>query len=226
MATISQPFDLLSQHSPNLYHGYRAHSDNTALTTPFPLTLQYQPWIKHKQRFKELQSTKRLIQKLHLNRRRLQSIPPKTSLITPPPITTLTPAQKSTFATYGYLVVSSIFSPTELLALQTWAQEIHDLPRTVDCKYLQYDEINSAGERVLCRTENFCKGHAGFNKLLRGNDEKGGKFGQILREVFGEEMVLFKEKSKCHIRILTQSKCRQEHSKLQIFRLRRIQTTY
>jgi hypothetical protein len=157
-----------------------------------PLTIQYQPWLKHKQRFKEVQSTKRLIQKLHLNKRRLQSIALTISHTTSP---TLTPAQRSFFTTSGYLLISSILSPTEIAALQTWAQEIHDLPRTEDCKYLQYDEINSAGEQVLCRTENFCGSHARFEGLLRGTGGKKGKFGEILRDLCGEEMVLFKEKS-------------------------------
>lgn len=50
-------------------------------------------------------------------------------------------------------------------------------------------EVNSKGERVLCRTENFADTHDGFNKLLRGEKLLG-----LLSELAGEPMHLFKEK--------------------------------
>lgn len=50
-------------------------------------------------------------------------------------------------------------------------------------------EVNSAGARVLCRTENFASHHTGFNALLRGPSILG-----ILNRLAGEPMLLFKEK--------------------------------
>lgn len=49
--------------------------------------------------------------------------------------------------------------------------------------------MNAKGERVLCRTENFADGHKGFNNLLRGK-----KLLNLLQELSGEPMFLFKEK--------------------------------
>ncbi|CAD6594250.1 MAG: hypothetical protein ASARMPREDX12_008501 [Alectoria sarmentosa] len=50
-------------------------------------------------------------------------------------------------------------------------------------------EVNSAGARVLCRTETFASHHTGFNALLRGPSILG-----ILNRLAGEPMLLFKEK--------------------------------
>jgi hypothetical protein len=102
----------------------------------------------------------------------------------------LTAAQRASFEEQGYLVLRDVLSPFEISALKTWSQEVHDLPRTPDCPYLQYDEINAAGKQVLCRTENFCSSHPKFNALLRGR-----KLRSILKQLTGEEMSLFKEKS-------------------------------
>ena len=100
-------------------------------------------------------------------------------------------AQKASFAENGYLILSDVLSPTEIISLKIWAQEIHDLPRTPDCPYLPYEEINRlTGERVLCRTENFVSSHKGFDSLLRGKT-----FIKILEQLAGKEMLLFKEKS-------------------------------
>lgn len=50
-------------------------------------------------------------------------------------------------------------------------------------------EVNTAGKRVLCRTENYTNSHAGFDALLRGR-----RILSALEQLGGEEMVLFKEK--------------------------------
>lgn len=55
---------------------------------------------------------------------------------------------------------------------------------------MPYEEINSKGERVLCRTENYANYHLPFNALLRGK-----RLLSILGGLAGEEMLLFKEKS-------------------------------
>jgi hypothetical protein len=54
---------------------------------------------------------------------------------------------------------------------------------------LRDQEVNAAGKRVLCRTENYANYHDGFNSLLRGQKLLG-----ILQQLTGEEMLLFKEK--------------------------------
>ena len=50
-------------------------------------------------------------------------------------------------------------------------------------------EVNAKGKRVLCRTENYANYHQGFNQLLRGP-----QLLNMLHQLAGEEMLLFKEK--------------------------------
>lgn len=50
-------------------------------------------------------------------------------------------------------------------------------------------EINAHGKAVLCRTENYANSHPGLNSLLRGQKLLG-----LLRQLSGEDMLLFKEK--------------------------------
>ncbi|KAH7327484.1 hypothetical protein BKA65DRAFT_555038 [Rhexocercosporidium sp. MPI-PUGE-AT-0058] len=97
--------------------------------------------------------------------------------------------QLAVFEETGYLIIGDIFSIAEIRGLQTWVQEIHDLPRTMDCPYIPYEEVNSSGDRVLCRTENFANTHSEFGALLRGAKLLG-----ILEQLNGDEMLLFKEK--------------------------------
>jgi hypothetical protein len=54
-----------------------------------------------------------------------------------------------------------------------------------------YEEINAAGQRVFCRTENYANYHPNFNGLLRGSKMLG-----ILGQLAGEDMLLFKAKNK------------------------------
>lgn len=98
--------------------------------------------------------------------------------------------QMEFFEQKGYLIIRDGLSTVEILQLKTWVQEVHDLPRTIDCPYIPYEEVNSHGKRVLCRTENFANTHEGFGVLLRG-----AKIPSILQQLNGAEMVLFKEKS-------------------------------
>src|ERR1700710_1086916 len=103
---------------------------------------------------------------------------------------TISPEQQKSFEKKGYLVLKDILSPTETVALQNWAQEVHDLPRTSETPWMPYEEINASGQRVLCRTENYANYHPQFNDLLRGSKMLG-----ILSQLAKEDMLLFKEKS-------------------------------
>ncbi|EMC91894.1 hypothetical protein BAUCODRAFT_152254 [Baudoinia panamericana UAMH 10762] len=85
--------------------------------------------------------------------------------------------QKSSLDRNGYSIIRDLLTASETEELQRWAQE------------MPYEEINSDGKRVLCRTENYAGSHAGLNALLRGEHLLS-----VLRELAGEDMVLFKEK--------------------------------
>lgn len=102
---------------------------------------------------------------------------------------TITADQHASFARDGYLILRDVLAPAETTALQTWAQEVHDFPRTDSVPWMPYEEVNARGERVLCRTENFANSHAGFDALLRGPKIVG-----ILDQLAQEPMCLFKEK--------------------------------
>jgi hypothetical protein len=99
-------------------------------------------------------------------------------------------SQRASFEEKGYLIIKDALSVSEISALKTWVQQVHDLPRTQECRYIPYEEVNKFNERVLCRTENFVDDHAEFGALLRGSEMLG-----ILEQLSGVEMVLFKEKS-------------------------------
>ena len=101
----------------------------------------------------------------------------------------LTAAQLQSFQENGYLLVRGFFTPEECKLVQQWAQEVHDLPRTPEVAWMPYEEVNSHGQRVLCRTENFANSHLGFNSFLRGQ-----RATSTLQQLAGEEMLLFKEK--------------------------------
>lgn len=91
------------------------------------------------------------------------------------------PQQQTFFEGKGYLILRDVLSKEEAVDLQRWAQEVHDLPRTGDTPWMPYEEINAAGERVLCRTENYANYHPDFNKLLRGT-KMLGILGQLAEE--------------------------------------------
>jgi hypothetical protein len=104
---------------------------------------------------------------------------------------TISPDQQKFFDEKGYLILRDVLNEQEAIALGHWAQEVHDLPRTAETPWMPYDEINAAGKRVLCRTENYANYHPNFNSLLRGP-----KMLSILGQLAGEDMLLFKEKSR------------------------------
>ncbi|KAJ5686044.1 hypothetical protein N7536_008663 [Penicillium majusculum] len=101
----------------------------------------------------------------------------------------LSAEQLQSFQECGYLLVRGFFTSKESELLREWAQEVHDLPCTPDVPWMPYQEVNSEGKRVLCRTENFANSHAGFDSFLRGQ-----RATSLLQQLAGEEMLLFKEK--------------------------------
>ena len=101
----------------------------------------------------------------------------------------LSPQEKDSFEETGYLIVRDFLTSRETEDLQAWAKEVHDWPTDESSEFMPYAEINASGEHVLCRTENYAAFHPGLNSLLRGDKVLG-----TLRDLAGEDMVLFKEK--------------------------------
>lgn len=109
----------------------------------------------------------------------------------------ISPEQKSFFDKSGYIALRDILNEDEVVELQSWSQEVHDLPRTAETPWMPYEEINAYGQRVLCRTENYANYHPNFHALLRGQ-----KLLNILGQLAGEDMLLFKEKSPLHSTVM------------------------
>jgi hypothetical protein len=61
--------------------------------------------------------------------------------------------------------------------------------------WLHYEEVDANGHRTLTTTENFADHHAGFDGLFRGTAML-----EFLRQLLGEEMILFKEKINYKVR--------------------------
>jgi hypothetical protein len=103
----------------------------------------------------------------------------------------LTPTQKKDYSKQGFLVVD-LFSEVVVSAIQQWTKEVSQIPRTAESIHLDYDEILPNGDHVLCRTENFVNLHSNMSELLR----RSRLMSLMDLAPTGQEMVLFKEKSK------------------------------
>jgi 2-aminoethylphosphonate dioxygenase len=95
----------------------------------------------------------------------------------------------TSFEKDGYLILRNLLTAQETIDLQRYAQEVHDLPTDESSPWMPYAEIDAYGKQVLCRTENYANSHDGLNRLLRGE-----KLLSILRDLSGQDMLLFKEK--------------------------------
>ena len=51
----------------------------------------------------------------------------------------VTEEQKNFFDENGYLIIQDALNPDERAALQTWAQQVHDLPRTKGVPWMPYE---------------------------------------------------------------------------------------
>ena len=101
----------------------------------------------------------------------------------------ISPSEETSFEKNGFLIIRDLLSPSEAKDLQRWAQEVHDWPNDETSPWMPYEEINKDGKHVLCRTENYAASHIGLDGLLRGEKLLG-----VLKQLSGEDMVLFKEK--------------------------------
>ncbi|KZT54294.1 PhyH-domain-containing protein, partial [Calocera cornea HHB12733] len=100
----------------------------------------------------------------------------------------LSEEQKAFFAQSGYLVLRGLLDEREQADLITWTAEVKGWPNTPGA-HMPYEEVDRYGRRFLTRTENYANFHQGFGTLLRGR-----RLREMLAQLAGEEMVLFKEK--------------------------------
>ncbi len=103
---------------------------------------------------------------------------------------TLSSEQLASFERDGYLILRDLLADANAAAaLQTWSQQVHDWPAERGSGWMPYREKTLDGRTVLTRTEHYSPFHPGFRALFRGQRLTG-----VLRQLSGEEMVLFKEK--------------------------------
>lgn len=97
----------------------------------------------------------------------------------------LTIEQIAQFNDLGWLITQTL-DENQTATLQTWVQEIQDLPDTGP--WLHYREQTEHGPK-LCRTEYFTPSHDGFRKFLTQ-----GAMINTASSLLGEQAVLYKEK--------------------------------
>jgi hypothetical protein len=101
----------------------------------------------------------------------------------------LSPAQIEAFHSQGYLKAPAMFSRDEMAEITRWTDDIATFPE-LPGKYMMYFETSQLdGSRILSRMENFYPYHQGFAALFDGD-----KLKQSTAQLFGEPVVLFKDK--------------------------------
>lgn len=100
----------------------------------------------------------------------------------------LSAEQLASYEQDGFLLLHDFVPPKDLGAVQAWTREVQCWPHEKG-KWMHYEEVKKDGGRTLCRTENFVNYHQNFEALLRGKRTR-----QLLAQLSGEEMLLFKEK--------------------------------
>ncbi|MGA1757144.1 MAG: phytanoyl-CoA dioxygenase family protein [Pseudomonadales bacterium] len=88
----------------------------------------------------------------------------------------------------GVLVLRGWYDPNEMLALSDITRDLETWPE-IPGRWMKYFESTPSNPRMLCRLENFIQYAPVFDAVCNG---KGIK--QVLRALFGEPVVLFKEK--------------------------------
>ncbi len=96
--------------------------------------------------------------------------------------------QLAFWRTHGYLKIDQDLDTDACAALSSWVDDLRARPETAG-KWMKYFERTAAGERQLCRVENFIQYHAGFERLIAGPRTLA-----MVSALFGEPAALFKEK--------------------------------
>jgi hypothetical protein len=89
----------------------------------------------------------------------------------------------------GFLLVRGMYSPTEVVDIVAWTEEVAGSPETVGRDWKYFERSRADDSRILCRIENFVPFHEGFSALITRR-----RMHQAVSELFGEEAVLFKDK--------------------------------
>jgi ectoine hydroxylase-related dioxygenase (phytanoyl-CoA dioxygenase family) len=101
----------------------------------------------------------------------------------------LSPEQKQAYHDQGFILIEDFYSPEEHASLVQYTQDLQNWGEAKG-KWMQYYEKNTVtGDKQLCRTENFTPFHESLREYVRSQ-----RLMDILKELHGEDYVLFKEK--------------------------------
>ncbi|GAB5587462.1 hypothetical protein Unana1_02362 [Umbelopsis nana] len=101
----------------------------------------------------------------------------------------LSPEQVQAYNEQGFIVIDDFYTPEEHETLVQYCTDLQNWGEAKG-KWMQYYEKNTrTGEKQLCRTENFTPFHDGMREYVRSQ-----RLMDVLKELHGEEYILFKEK--------------------------------
>ncbi|MBI3544738.1 MAG: phytanoyl-CoA dioxygenase family protein [Deltaproteobacteria bacterium] len=100
----------------------------------------------------------------------------------------LTPEQLKFWDENGFVHLKGHYAESRRAELKSWVELLEGLPETPG-KWMKYFEKDAAGNRLLCRVEDFIPHHAGLAELIRGKETL-----DLVGELMGERALLFKEK--------------------------------
>ena len=87
----------------------------------------------------------------------------------------------------GFIKVPSLFSKEEVELISKYTDELQNSPEVSGKEWKYYEDGKLNDDRIICRIENFCKYHTGFNDL-----SSKGKLIDCVNDCFGEKSILFK----------------------------------
>lgn len=98
--------------------------------------------------------------------------------------------QLQSFKRDGFLVISGMYTSSEILEISSWIDELVARPPRVGKEMAYFeDSLLEKGKKILSRIEKFSDEHEGFHHLIH-EDRMTGRVSELL----GELAVLFKEK--------------------------------
>ena len=100
----------------------------------------------------------------------------------------LSPKQISSFLDYGFVVFPKAISEADVSSIQVWASELSEMREEIGKHWVYHEpSLLPGGDLLINRIENMTPFHDGFLELANC-------LRRSVRQMFGEEAVLFKDK--------------------------------
>ena len=95
---------------------------------------------------------------------------------------------KNLFNKKGYVLLQNVLTPAEKMHLLKYTSEIENSSK-IENNYIHKYELDSNNNSVLCRTEYIINNHAKMKHILTS-----GKLPNIIENIYGKSVLLYKEK--------------------------------